>query len=437
MNNLQVTIKNNQTNNWESPIKKSLKQPDTLTSFDQILQMFQVNVNEDGQDSLLTVESSTEETGVIPSEEKEEEVAALLAGLLGLFKELQNVLTASASGENAQGDPSDSTNSGVMQLAGKIEAVKGQLDLSSIQEIYEIPGIRDLLQKAVSLLESGPAANTGVLTELAEAIEPLIAGLQARQDKLVKDAQDSRKPSISEPQSPEYKPTDAKLPLDLDKNQLFLSASSGATKPLQIKEEGIQGTANPSLFPSGAINVQSNGSWSEPTAPPKTVHVQSFVPEATRILGQITANVNGLPDKTVARFLLSPEHLGKVQIQVMLQDGQVTAEIITETLAARDVLEGQLSSLKQALQQQGIVVNKVDVVQQPVLASDSTAQGFSFTQGGFNSPQEQKAFQSQEHPSGKRTKSITLEEADIEKEITSYTYGSNSKRSVSSIDFTA
>ncbi|ALC92276.1 hypothetical protein AM500_22760 [Bacillus sp. FJAT-18017] len=435
MNNLQVTIKNNQTNNWDSPIKKSLKQPDTLTSFDQILQMLQVNVNEDGQDSLLTVESSTEETGAIPSEEKEE-VTALLAGLLGLFKELQNVLTASASGEIAQGELADSAHPGAMQLAGKIEAVKGQLDLSSRQEIYEIPGIRDLLQKAVSFLES-EQAQSGVLTELVEALEPLIANLQARQDKLVKDAQDSRKPSIPEPQSPEYKPTDAKLPLDLDKNQLLFAPSSGLSKPTQTKEEGNQITANPSLYPSGAVSAQNDGSWSEPTPPPKSVPVQSFVPEATRILGQITVNANGLPDKTVAKFLLSPEHLGKVQIQVMLQDGQVTAEIITETLAARDVLEGQLSSLKQALQQQGIVVNKVDVVQQPVPAADSTAQGFSFSQGGFNSPQEQKAFQSQEQASTKRTKSIKLEEADIEKEMTSYTYGSNSKRSVSSIDFTA
>lgn len=66
-------------------------------------------------------------------------------------------------------------------------------------------------------------------------------------------------------------------------------------------------------------------------------------------------------DTTSFEMQLNPEHLGKINLQVAAKNGVVTAQIATETLEAKEILEAQLSTLKETLEHQGVKVEAVEV----------------------------------------------------------------------------
>lgn len=66
-------------------------------------------------------------------------------------------------------------------------------------------------------------------------------------------------------------------------------------------------------------------------------------------------------DTSSFELQLNPEHLGKINLQVAAKNGVVTAQIATETIEAKEILEAQLSTLKEALNNQGVKVEAVEV----------------------------------------------------------------------------
>lgn len=58
---------------------------------------------------------------------------------------------------------------------------------------------------------------------------------------------------------------------------------------------------------------------------------------------------------------LQPDFLGKMTIKIILEQGAVTAKFITESLQVKHLLEGNLGTLQQALENQGIKVEKTEV----------------------------------------------------------------------------
>jgi len=66
-------------------------------------------------------------------------------------------------------------------------------------------------------------------------------------------------------------------------------------------------------------------------------------------------------DTSSFEMQLNPEHLGKINLQVAAKNGVVTAQIATETVEAKEILEAQISTLKETLNHQGIKVEAVEV----------------------------------------------------------------------------
>lgn len=64
-----------------------------------------------------------------------------------------------------------------------------------------------------------------------------------------------------------------------------------------------------------------------------------------------------------ARILLVPEHLGEVAVRITLQNGQLTAQFVTENAAARELIEHQFAQLRIMLQNQGIQVDRLEATQ--------------------------------------------------------------------------
>lgn len=78
-----------------------------------------------------------------------------------------------------------------------------------------------------------------------------------------------------------------------------------------------------------------------------------------QLVEQIRVAVN--EESTSFEMQLNPEHLGKINLQVVAKDGVVTAQIATENAAVKEAIESQLVMLKESLINQGVQVEAVEV----------------------------------------------------------------------------
>ena len=58
---------------------------------------------------------------------------------------------------------------------------------------------------------------------------------------------------------------------------------------------------------------------------------------------------------------LYPEHLGELRIELLQKDSMIIAKLLTTTTAAKELLESQLQSLKQAFSSQNIQVERIEI----------------------------------------------------------------------------
>ncbi|MDO5157001.1 MAG: flagellar hook-length control protein FliK [Eubacteriales bacterium] len=80
----------------------------------------------------------------------------------------------------------------------------------------------------------------------------------------------------------------------------------------------------------------------------------------SQIVEQITVRMN--QDHTAMEMQLYPEHLGKIQINVVSKDGVMTARIVAETEAAKQAIESGLTNLKESMEQQNLKVDAIEVM---------------------------------------------------------------------------
>lgn len=91
-------------------------------------------------------------------------------------------------------------------------------------------------------------------------------------------------------------------------------------------------------------------------------------------------------EMTQLRVRLKPEHLGQLDIRIISENGKVTAQIMTSTMLAKEVLELQLYQLRAALTQQGIQIERMEVSQQ----SANSPTPFEQEERGAKHDQQQK-----------------------------------------------
>jgi flagellar hook-length control protein FliK len=104
---------------------------------------------------------------------------------------------------------------------------------------------------------------------------------------------------------------------------------------------------------------------------PAQVPVQQFAEQMEKFLIKqfLLTQGNGVSE---AKLTLAPEHLGQVDIRLVMHNGQLTAQFMTDNALARDLLENQMSQLKTALNGQGLQVERLEVVQQPASSSNAS-----------------------------------------------------------------
>lgn len=134
------------------------------------------------------------------------------------------------------------------------------------------------------------------------------------------------------------------------------NAGASQTKKEGNADSGAEKNNFPHMPQTNAVNPVLNGMEQA---------LEAALPEAEaadvvrQLVNQIKVTVT--EDTTSFEMQLNPEHLGKINLQVVARDGAVTAQIAAENAAVKEVLESQIAVLKESLNNQGIKIEAVEV----------------------------------------------------------------------------
>ncbi|ADH99255.1 flagellar hook-length control protein FliK [Salisediminibacterium selenitireducens] len=98
-------------------------------------------------------------------------------------------------------------------------------------------------------------------------------------------------------------------------------------------------------------------------AQPERASQEAFIRQFQNLLSKSSFQQlsNGIQQMSIK---LHPQSLGRLDIQVQMVNGALVARMMTSTSATRDLLDGQLQSLRAAFQSQNIQVDRIEVTQQ-------------------------------------------------------------------------
>ncbi|MFS0637481.1 flagellar hook-length control protein FliK [Mesobacillus foraminis] len=88
--------------------------------------------------------------------------------------------------------------------------------------------------------------------------------------------------------------------------------------------------------------------------------------------------VNGTQKLTIKLF---PEHLGSVRVELIQKDDAMIARILTSSSTTKEVLESQVSSLRQAFASQGIGIERIEIAQQQPVQQERFTRDFQQQHG--------------------------------------------------------
>lgn len=95
----------------------------------------------------------------------------------------------------------------------------------------------------------------------------------------------------------------------------------------------------------------------------KLVNKTADMQEQIEIIKQVSehVDVNLLEDKSEMIIKLKPDHLGKVTVEIAVENGNITAKFLAESQKVKEILEANIQDLKDHLANQGMVVQDLSV----------------------------------------------------------------------------
>lgn len=92
---------------------------------------------------------------------------------------------------------------------------------------------------------------------------------------------------------------------------------------------------------------------------PRPMNMEQFMEKFSQILGN--SNLAKMPNGTKLLIRLYPEQLGSLRIELLQQNGVMTAKILSSTATVKELFEQHVNSLKHAFNQQNINVDKIEL----------------------------------------------------------------------------
>lgn len=144
--------------------------------------------------------------------------------------------------------------------------------------------------------------------------------------------------------------TGIEVQVESHQNEQGQSAGQNRGQNLEQTQQGIAGDIVNQL--SQAVNELEQTSVSFSTDVRQAEIIQQVIEQIRVTSGS---------DMNRIEVQLYPQHLGRVQIQVMMKNGVMTAQINAETEMAKEAIESQLQQLKETFQEKSIHVEAVEV----------------------------------------------------------------------------
>ncbi|MCM3782958.1 flagellar hook-length control protein FliK [Neobacillus mesonae] len=241
-----------------------------------------------------------------------------------------------------------------------------------------ITSLKDILQKANIDTESLTKLQN-LTEEIAKSVNPKGSDVPA--------ALDNKAGLLDVLQKAVTPQNDSSNIQSVDETDMQLQKAGKAEQPVAVKDK-VEETSSP--VPSaeeaevvdsepttaGQLVLRSGTAQVTVTKPEMSIPAGQFAKDMSEFVIQKFEIVkqNGVAEAVIS---LRPEHLGQVDVQLSMQNGQLVARFMTEHLQARDLLEQQMSQLRTALQAQGIQVDRLEVTQNTSLSSHMYQDGGS------------------------------------------------------------
>lgn len=301
-----------------------------------------------------------------------------LSGLMGLDANQQEVLKsalAELSSQLANTENTQVTESNTNRTVGSSELTSStkSVELSKLAET-----VKAKLDSLAQTVKSNPEA-------LPTEVSKVIAAMKSQTHVKINDAatqtvvSDGERMSVNVPENvAETTSEQGAIKLDESKSQKDLTAKyssqnsssdeskENATSDVQVKvqsadaasQNGQQEQPNVNLF----ADIKANAVNSPIAADKQTASVPTTV-KPSEVLNQVieTAKVIVGQEKSEMVIHLKPDHLGKLELKVVTEQGIVAAKFIAENQQVKEVIETNMQLLKDSLQKQGLSINGVSV----------------------------------------------------------------------------
>ncbi|CRK80943.1 flagellar hook-length control protein FliK [Neobacillus massiliamazoniensis] len=439
----QVPIKINQTKQTGGAKAKEPHQ-DGMDSFNQILAMFNINSlssESNGQSAASGFENASSTAGSNENKPKNlnevdlKQLESLFAELISVIQQGQ-FLPAIPFSQQAGSSLKSELNTLSSPMVGTLQMGTEETSKNQTQIVQQ------LSQLIENLHNQGDQTSFQVPSDLVDKMQMMFDELKKKSNfdsKLSLSSSDYQNAGQFDNKKQESS-FEINSRLSLDKNQVAFSSIPSRSTSNKDEDRSFTNQENDHVESNGImlmgnhpLREQDGMGLSKMPSLPATLSISEFAPEVSEWIGRFMKITNGQSGGTEATVSLYPEHLGHIEIKITSQDGQVSAQIATSTTMAKEALEGQVLHLKQVLQEHGLLVQKLDIIQQPQKVMDLNQAGMSFfSQGGSSSSERQKSFTADKDLSKKSN------QKDKELETVALPYGGAQQVSASSrIDFTA
>jgi len=165
-----------------------------------------------------------------------------------------------------------------------------------------------------------------------------------------------------------------------------------ASGSIESGESQPDGADQNRIITAGELSLRSSGTLAAKPAEP-VMQASQFSKEMTQfVINKLDiVHQKGFSEATIS---LRPEHLGKLDVQISIQNGQLVARFMTEHAMAKDMIEQQMSQLRTSLVAQGIQVERIEVTQNSSVGSQMYQDGGR--QPGGNSREQRRSREREE-----------------------------------------
>lgn len=280
-------------------------------------------------------------TPILPDAEKQTVSKEVQAKLVELVQKMGEILPAMT------GNKKFDTTSSFVGVEEKITV----LNAGTIQKITS-----KIMEFTETLAAPGKKADTATaLTELAAKLGVIPA---VETEKQTKVAGDPKTVNVDEPEASKAQPSAAIV--------TAARSDGGQQQETSQQDENKQGLTQSTASADSAKPAQAAPTLQARPEPPPMPTPMVRMNNLTEELGEVFKNslrmsTNG--ESTQIKVNISPDHLGHLDIRLTETNGKIAAQIFTSSLAAKDAIDLQLNQLRNTLIQQGLTVEKIEVVQ--------------------------------------------------------------------------